>query len=162
MMTRRGSFVINKDMVVSPDADLDTVMDYADELDVSLSGLNTVEEMRIRICMHLDYMELKENPIEKVTDIFQEIFLKLDMLLLRFFIWDGYSLVKYRILKRNLIRKQNTKQNKNTDGSSIRNLLWLTLISDNTIRMFCLFIWFISDLLNYVQLNRNPMPLIAE
>lgn len=72
MMTRRGSFVINKDMVVSPDADLDTVMDYADELDVSLSGLNTVEEMRIRICMHLDYMELKENPIEKVLKLLSE------------------------------------------------------------------------------------------
>lgn len=72
MMTRRGSFVISKDMVVSPDADLDTVMDYADELDVSLSGLNTVEEMRIRICMHLDYMELKENPIEKVLKLLSE------------------------------------------------------------------------------------------
>lgn len=69
MVTRRGSFVITKDMLLSADADLDTVMDYADELDVSLSGLNTVEEMRIRLCMHLDYMELKENPIEKVLQI---------------------------------------------------------------------------------------------
>lgn len=77
MITRRGSVDINKDMVLSPDADLDTVMDYADELDVSLSGLNTVEEMRTRICMHLDFMELKENPIEKVKDIFQKRFQKI-------------------------------------------------------------------------------------
>lgn len=72
MMTRRGSFVISKEMVLSPDADLDTVMDYADELDVSLSGLNTVEEMRTRVCMHLDFMEMKENPIEKVLKLLSE------------------------------------------------------------------------------------------
>lgn len=77
MITRRGSVDINKDMVLSPDADLDTVMDYADELDVSLSGLNTVEEMRTRICMHLDFMESKGNPIEKVTDSVKERFQKI-------------------------------------------------------------------------------------
>lgn len=77
MITRRGSVDINKDMVLSPDVDLDTVMDYADELDVSLSGLNTVEEMRTRICMHLDFMESKGNPIEKVTDSVKERFQKI-------------------------------------------------------------------------------------
>lgn len=77
MITRRGSVDINKDMVLSPDADLDTVMDYADELDVSLSGLNTVEEMRTRICMHLDFMESKGNPIEKVTDSVKDRFQKI-------------------------------------------------------------------------------------
>lgn len=74
MIIRCGSVDINKDMVFSLDVDLDIVMDYVDELDVSLSGFNMVEEMRIWICMYLDFMELKGNLIEKVIDFVKERF----------------------------------------------------------------------------------------
>lgn len=74
MIIRCGSVDINKDMVFSLDVDLDIVMDYVDELDVSLSGFNMVEEMRIWICMYLDFMELKGNLIEKVIDFDKERF----------------------------------------------------------------------------------------
>lgn len=65
--TKRASVSsVTRDMVLNPDADLDSVMDYADELGVDMSGLNNVEEMQNRICMHLDYLDSRENHIETV------------------------------------------------------------------------------------------------
>ncbi|XP_062611406.1 uncharacterized protein LOC134273227 [Saccostrea cucullata] len=73
MATRRGSVpCITKELVLHPDADLDTVMDYAEELGVDLAKLNDVEEMQNRICMHLDYLDSRENPIETFRKLFME------------------------------------------------------------------------------------------
>ncbi|XP_061187855.1 uncharacterized protein LOC133195894 [Saccostrea echinata] len=73
MVTRRGSEpCITKDLVLSPTADLDSVMDYADDLGVDMSGLNDVEEMQNRICMHLDYLDSQENPIQTIRKLLIE------------------------------------------------------------------------------------------
>ena len=74
VITRRGSMpVITKDMILDPQADLDDVLDFADELNVNMAGLNTMEEMQCRLCMHLDFLEMKGNVVEKVKSLFLNV-----------------------------------------------------------------------------------------
>ena len=71
-MTRMGSMpVIIKDMILDPQADFDDLLDFADGLNVNMAGLNTMEEMQCRLCMHLDFLEMKGNVVEKVKSFFQ-------------------------------------------------------------------------------------------
>ncbi|XP_078340657.1 uncharacterized protein LOC111108748 [Crassostrea virginica] len=73
VITRRGSMpVITKDMILDPQADLDDVLDFADELNVNMAGLNTMEEMQCRLCMHLDFLEMKGNVVEKILKLMAE------------------------------------------------------------------------------------------
>ena len=70
-MTRMGSMpVIIKDMILDPQADFDDLLDFADGLNVNMAGLNTMEEMQCRLCMHLDFLEMKGNVVEKVRNLF--------------------------------------------------------------------------------------------
>ena len=73
-MTRRGGLqAITKDMILNPKADLDDVLDFADDLNVNMAGLNTMEKMQCRLCMHLDFLEMKGNVVEKVKSFFLNV-----------------------------------------------------------------------------------------